>query len=167
MLREQAFRIFQPCLQAIVADAKWGKDGLFSQVLPKPQIREPCQHSCCHKPLKFEVACCAAALAGLMSKMEGLLTCLLFTFSTSISSKSILPHTQTKLLARSIFFFLFLSHLSSSQSEYSVVLTSITSVQFSRSVMSNSLRPHESQHTRTPCPSPTPRVHPDLHPSSQ
>ena len=33
------------------------------------------------------------------------------------------------------------------------------SVQFSCSVMSNSLRPHESQHTRPPCPSPTPRVH--------
>ena len=38
VLREQGFRIFQPCLQAIVADAKWGKDGLFSQVLPAPQI---------------------------------------------------------------------------------------------------------------------------------
>ena len=33
------------------------------------------------------------------------------------------------------------------------------SVQFSRSVMSDSLRPHESQHTRPPCPSPTPGVH--------
>ena len=33
------------------------------------------------------------------------------------------------------------------------------SVQFSRSVMSDSLRPHELQHTRPPCPSPTPRVH--------
>ena len=31
--------------------------------------------------------------------------------------------------------------------------------QFSRSVMSNSLRPHESQHARPPCPSPTPRIH--------
>ena len=41
------------------------------------------------------------------------------------------------------------------------------SVQFSRSVMSDSLRPHESQHTRPPCPSPTPRVHPNSCPSSQ
>ena len=32
-------------------------------------------------------------------------------------------------------------------------------VQFSRSVMSNSLRPHESQHARPPCPSPTSGVH--------
>ena len=32
----------------------------------------------------------------------------------------------------------------------------ISSVQFSRSVMSNSLRPHESQHARPPCPSPSP-----------
>ena len=42
-----------------------------------------------------------------------------------------------------------------------------SSVQFSRSVVSNSLRPHESQHPRPPCPSPTPRVHSDSIPSSQ
>ena len=41
------------------------------------------------------------------------------------------------------------------------------SVQFSRSVVSNSLRPHESQHARPPCPSPTPRVHSNSRPSSQ
>ena len=35
----------------------------------------------------------------------------------------------------------------------------ISSVQFSCSVVSDSLRPHEPQHTRPPCPSPTPRVH--------
>ena len=33
--------------------------------------------------------------------------------------------------------------------------------------MSNSLQPHESQHARPPCPSPTPGVHPDSCPSSQ
>ena len=38
--------------------------------------------------------------------------------------------------------------------------------QFSRSVMSDSLRPHESQHARPPCPSPTPGVHSDSRPSS-
>ena len=37
----------------------------------------------------------------------------------------------------------------------------ISSVQFSHSVVSNSLRPHEPQHSRPPCPSPTPRVHPN------
>ena len=41
------------------------------------------------------------------------------------------------------------------------------SVQFSRSVMSDSLRPHESQHARPPCPSPSPGVHSDSCPSSQ
>ena len=40
------------------------------------------------------------------------------------------------------------------------------SVQFSHSVVSNSLRPHESQHPRPPCPSPTPRVHSNSCPSS-
>ena len=39
-------------------------------------------------------------------------------------------------------------------------------VQFSRSVVSDSLQPHESQHARPLCPSPTPRVHPNSCPSS-
>ena len=45
--------------------------------------------------------------------------------------------------------------------------TQFSLVQFSHSVMSNSLRPHESQHARPPCPSPTPRVHSNSCPSSQ
>ena len=40
-------------------------------------------------------------------------------------------------------------------------------IQFSCSVVSDSLRPHESQHTRPPCPSPTPGVHSNLHPRSR
>ena len=40
-------------------------------------------------------------------------------------------------------------------------------VQFSRSVVSDSLRPHEPQHARPPCPSPTPRVHPNPCPLSR
>ena len=43
----------------------------------------------------------------------------------------------------------------------------LVSVQFIRSVMSDSLRPHESQHVRPPCSSLTPRVHSDSGPSSQ
>ena len=39
--------------------------------------------------------------------------------------------------------------------------------QFSCSVVSDSLRAHESQHARPPCPSPTPGVHSDSRPSSQ
>ena len=41
------------------------------------------------------------------------------------------------------------------------------SVQFSRSVVSDSLQPHELQHTRPPCLSPTPRVYPNSCPLSQ
>ena len=42
-----------------------------------------------------------------------------------------------------------------------------SSVQFSCSVVSQSLRPHELQHARLPCPSSTPGVHPDTRPMSQ
>ena len=41
-----------------------------------------------------------------------------------------------------------------------------SSVQFSCSVVSDSLRPHELQHARRPCPSPTPRVYSNPYPSS-
>ena len=40
-------------------------------------------------------------------------------------------------------------------------------VQFSHSVVSNLLQPHESQHANPPCPSPTPGVHSDSCPSSK
>ena len=43
----------------------------------------------------------------------------------------------------------------------------ISSVQFSRSVVSHSLRPHESQHAKPPCPSPAPRVYSNSCPSSR
>ena len=43
--------------------------------------------------------------------------------------------------------------------KYNLFLHTNVSVQFSHSVVSDSLRPHELQHTRPSCPSPTPRVH--------
>ena len=71
--------------------------------------------------------------------------------------KSLLQHHSSKasIVQRSAFFMVQLSH------------PSVSSVQFSRSVVSDSLRPHESQHARPPCPSPTPGVHSDSCPSRQ
>ena len=46
-------------------------------------------------------------------------------------------------------------------------LVGLSSVQFSSSVVSDSLRPNESQHARPPCPSPTPRVYSNSCPSSR
>ena len=51
-------------------------------------------------------------------------------------------------------------------SSRALILRCIQLVQFSRSVVSDSLRPHESQHARLPCPSSTPGVHSDSRPSS-
>ena len=51
--------------------------------------------------------------------------------------------------------------------ENSMETYTFSSVQFSHSVVSNSLWPHESQHARPPYPSPSPRVHSNSHPSSQ
>ena len=50
-------------------------------------------------------------------------------------------------------------HLSRSELVFKLIL--FHSVQFSRSVVSDSLRPHKLQHFRPPCPSPTPGVHSD------
>ena len=49
---------------------------------------------------------------------------------------------------------------------WSDLAVQFSSVRFSHSVVSNSLRPHESQHAEA-CPSPTPAVHSGSHPSSQ
>ena len=53
------------------------------------------------------------------------------------------------------------------QRKIRIHLSAIHSVQVSRSVVSNSLWPHESQHARPPCPSPTPGVHSNSRPLSQ
>ena len=63
--------------------------------------------------------------------------------------------------------YLRLIHIDMWQKPTQYCKTSISSVQFSHSVVSNSLLLHESQHARPPCPSSTPGVHSDSCPSSQ
>ena len=50
---------------------------------------------------------------------------------------------------------------------YALTVFYVSSVQFSRSVVSYSLRPHEPQYARPPCPSPTPGVHSNSRPLSR
>ena len=52
-------------------------------------------------------------------------------------------------------------------SQWSQSNTNNDLIQFSRSVVPNSLRPHELQHARPPCPSPSPGVHSESRPSSK
>ena len=53
------------------------------------------------------------------------------------------------------------------KSDSYICIYQFSSVQFSRSVVSDSLQPHELQHTKPPCPSPTPGVYPNSCPSSR
>ena len=66
-----------------------------------------------------------------------------------------IEHQSPALLADSL-----LSYQGSPSPQFS-------SVQFSHSVVSDSLRPRELQHTGLPCSSPTPRVHTNSRPSSR
>ena len=77
--------------------------------------------------------------------------------------KSLLQHHSSKasILQRSAFCMVQHSH------PYMTTGKTIRSDQISCSVVSDSLRPHESQHAGPPCPSPTPGVHSDSCPSSQ
>ena len=78
------------------------------------------------------------------------------SFSQLISTSYV--HNQSNILISKA-----LNHIPYSHSH---VLT-VSSVQFSRSVVSDSLQPHELQHARPPCPSPAPGVHPNSRPSSR
>ena len=60
-----------------------------------------------------------------------------------------------------------IQHLLTEEKTHSRVPLRSLSVQFSCSVVSDSLRPHESQHARPPCPSPTPRVYSNSCPLSR
>ena len=66
-------------------------------------------------------------------------------------------------LPQYIFNFLFWSHCWPIRF---LIISGFSSVQFSHSVVSDSLRPHESQHAGPPCPSPTTGVHPNTCPLS-
>ena len=59
-----------------------------------------------------------------------------------------------------------LNHQTSSFQKIVYFLLQLSSVQFSCSAVSDSLQPHEPQHARPPCPSPTPGVHSDSSPLS-
>ena len=65
------------------------------------------------------------------------------------------------------FFRVFLPSDNRGLTNYIIIIDDAKINQISRSVMSNSLPPHESQHTRPPCPSPAPGVYSDPCPSSQ
>ena len=58
-------------------------------------------------------------------------------------------------------------HVHVYSSTYHITLLQFSSVQFSHSVVSDSLQPHGLQHTRLPCPSPTPGVYPNSCPMSR
>ena len=66
-----------------------------------------------------------------------------------------------------LFFYLILCFPDRDKLIYVTSTLQFSSIQFSHSVMSDTLRPHELQHTRPPCPSPTPGVHSDSCPSSR
>ena len=84
--------------------------------------------------------------------------------SSSLSAIRVISSTYLSLL---IFLpAILIPACASSSLSFRITFLQFSSGQFSRSVMSDSLQPHESQHTRPPCPSPTPRVHPNSCPSS-
>ena len=79
-----------------------------------------------------------------------------------------LPHfLVSRCLLSSVCFFCSLHHPPSRKDNVRsmrIQAIDLESVQFSHSVVSDSLRPHELQHARPPCPSPTPGVHPNPYP---
>ena len=80
--------------------------------------------------------------------LEPILICLLKNISIIITISSNILHIYLR-------------------NDYDIEELIISSVQFSHSVVSDSLRPHELHHARPPCPSPTPGVHSNSHPSSR
>ena len=85
---------------------------------------------------------------------------------TSISSSIVSVLWKAQLIQQKTVIILLNTHQEKSIRTFPYSITSISSIQFSRSIVSDSLRPQESQHARPPCPSPTPGVHSDSRPSS-
>ena len=83
------------------------------------------------------------------------------------TAKAILRKIRVKIIIIIKIIILFLYINSRDHKLMNKMFSSSSSVQFSHSVVSDSLRPHELHHARPPCPSPTPGIHPDSCPSSQ
>ena len=81
-------------------------------------------------------------------------------FSAPKFSKFLLPKFSIIFLCKTL-------QCNTMYTQKSILILHIRSDQISHSVVTDSLRPHESQHARPPCPSPTPGVHSDSGPSSQ
>ena len=101
----------------------------------------------------------------------------LFQFNSCVPAKTILIFLSFGGISSSFSYFFSFFFLSKSCLEFIQTFwksdihlwyfVSINSIPFSCSVQSDSLRPHEPQHTRPPCPSPTPGVYPNSCPLSQ
>ena len=77
-----------------------------------------------------------------------------------------MPLKRKQLLALSVYPYRNILNIYKEKSS-SPAISWISSVQFSCSIVSDSLRPHEPQHARPPCPSPTPGVYPNSCPLSR
>ena len=84
-----------------------------------------------------------------------------------MSIESVMPSNHLILCHSLLLMWISSQYLYFSKTKKTELELIFSSVQFSRSVMSNSLRPHGLQHTRPPCPSPTPRVYSDSCPLSR
>ena len=103
-----------------------------------------------------------------LSSFAMVLMCLFSVFPILLYSSPIATTFITSVMNYfNSFIISFLITSLSSNSFQILLIDWSASVQFSHSVMSNSLRPHELQHARPPCPSPTPGVHPNPRPSSR
>ena len=96
----------------------------------------------------------------------------IWSLSRQFFMKSVLFHDKhwfNYLILLSCFILVEITHMLKLYFKQSLKKLNIwfSSVQFNHSFMSYSLRPHESQHDRPPCPSPTPRVYSNTCPLSQ
>ena len=86
--------------------------------------------------------------------------------SDQFSSQFFTSTKNQRIFQKCIIFFSFINNHQQVVTNF-MFYEILSSVQFSRSVMSNSFRPHEPQHVRPPRPSPTPGVHPNSCPLSR
>ena len=95
-----------------------------------------------------------------MLENDPISTCQIYFMQILLGVKSLYNRVKFKIMI------IFSSYLPSKTLFIILLPKNISLVQFSRLVMSNSLRPNELQHARPPCPSPTPRVYSNSYPSS-
>ena len=174
ILKDDAVKVLHPICQHIWKTQKWPQDWKRSVFIPIPKkgnVKE-CSNYC---TIALISHASKVMLKVLQARLQQYVNCefpdVHWFYKRQRNQRSNcqhpLDHQKSKRVPEKHYLYFIEYTKASDCMDHNKPENFFISVQFSCSVVSDSLRPHEPQHASSPCPSPTPGVHSDSRPSSR